>query len=102
MDTMTRHAWYALRRRAAKGETITYGDLAREVGGTAENISSKVLYEIAQYCNARKLPDLSLIVVRRDTGIPGYVSDEELYRKRVREVFAYDWRTVKLQIPPPS
>lgn len=100
MDTMSRHAWYVLRRRARNGQTITYGELAREVGGTAQNISDRVLHEIAGYCSARNLPDLSAIVVRRDTGMPGYTSDAKRHRERLRGVFAYDWSAVKLSIPP--
>ena len=102
MDTMSRQAWYVLRLRAANRQTITYGELARLVGGTAESISSAVLYAIGRYCSARNLPDLSSIVVRRDTSMPGYSSDAKLHDERLREVFAYDWSAVKLSIPPKS
>ena len=83
--------WSVLIRQAATGQTITYGRLAPKVGNHAGGQGlGPALNHISDHCEATNQPDLSVIVVRQDTGKPGHtrVADVDAEQERV---FAHKW-----------
>jgi hypothetical protein len=89
---------------ASRQETVTYGDLTREFGGTDRGWGD-MLGGIALRCHKAGLPVLSVIVVSKQTGLPS--PDARLYRDLGLEgaeamvgeqerCFAVDWSKTSL------
>lgn len=59
------------------------------------------LGKIEQYCDDHGLPKLNVICVNKNTHRPGswaYDSDNEhTWRRRVREVFMFNWNRIKFE-----
>jgi len=86
------------------GRTVTYGGLGRRIGIHHRPVRFLLGYIRDEICRRRGLPLLNVIVVNKDTGLPGksflpedtsHLTDEE-YRRRFEElrdeVFAYtEW-----------
>ena len=94
------HVWSLLVCAARDRRTYTYGELADAIG--MRNGARAVRYYLApimHYCREQQLPPLTVLVVLRDTGVPG---EGLTTLKNVNEdrenVFAYDW----LQREPPE
>ena len=70
---LIRRAWPVFREAARMGRTITYTELAGRVGPplNRRHVHRQLLTPLAERCRAAGLPDLSAMVVRRDTGMPG-------------------------------
>jgi hypothetical protein len=86
---------------AARGETVTYEELAQRAHQQDKGLLTPPLDLVAGWCKANGLPALTLLVVETVTGKPSPVveaarkEDVEAERDRVRE---YDW----FAIFPPS
>ena len=66
-----------LRKRAAAGKTITYGELAKLVGLAPQGPWQVMLDEIGIEERAAGRSDLACLVVNAGTGLPGYVASEK-------------------------
>ena len=77
---------------ATRRETTRYGYIAEETGVATQAVGGLCLDPIYQFCQENNFPDLTAIVVRRDTGEPGegYLNRETLYRDRER-VYDFPW-----------
>ena len=84
---------------ATRRQTTRYGYLADETGVATRAVGGLCLDPIYQFCQENGFPDLTCIVVRQDTGEPGYshVGMESLYRNRER-VYDFPW----LDFAPPT
>lgn len=94
-----RLAWQVLAAQATLRATITYTQLEGAIGwrGAAQGFGP-VLDLVAEYCRAKGLPDITILVVLKETGRPSSgntVYDVERERERV---FAREW----FKVPPPS
>lgn len=82
---------------ATRRQTITYGDLARQIG--VANQYKPHLTNAARFCEDNGHPDITTIVVRSDTGRPAEESHDPATWPATRdEVFNYRW----LDYPPPT
>lgn len=89
-------AWPILTAVAARGdgETITYSDLAAELGHGATAIGLTCMLDlIGGYCHRNGLPPLTRVVVSATTGRPseGYAKWD---RSREGEVYLFNWGDV--------
>jgi hypothetical protein len=68
-----RRAWPVFLEAARTGRTITYSELAGRAGPpvTRRQVHRQLLTPLAERCRRAGLPDLSALVVRKDTGMPG-------------------------------
>jgi len=85
-------AWPILAARAAAGKTITYGDLAKQLGMHPRPIRF-VLGKIQERCLDDKKPPLTILVVNQ-SGRPGtgFIAwDVENLPEGFKKVFAYPW-----------
>ena len=82
--------WQALVMRATTRRTVTYGELDNDIGYGAPNLMGDQLRRIAAYCRAYQLPDLTVLVVNQDTGVPGVATVANVDRER-EHVFAVGW-----------
>ena len=90
--------WQILIGRAHNRQTITYGQLAELLGFGGAQVLAHPLGHVYFYCQQRKLPPLTVLVVKEDSGLPGDgVKGIDLNRSR-EEVFAFNW----YRIWPPS
>jgi hypothetical protein len=66
-------AWPILIEAARMGRTLTYTELAGRAGPplNRRNLHRQLLIPLSYRCRQHGLPDLSALVVRRDTGLPG-------------------------------
>ncbi len=89
--------WQVLVGAAHNRQILTYEILARLIGMGAGTLS-QTLDIIMHYCQQRKLPPLTAIVVRKDTGLPGtgLTTPRELNRER-EAVYTHLWYR---QVPP--
>ncbi len=85
--------WSVLAWAARHRQTITYGQLAKLTGVPAVGIG-KYLDPIQDFCVKEKLPPLTVLAVRADSGLPGQGFDgvmaEEFARAQTK-VFGKDW-----------
>jgi hypothetical protein len=72
-DEAVRRAWPVFREAARMGRTITYTELAGRAGPPLHrrHVHRQLLIPLSARCRRAGLPDLSALVVRRDTGLPG-------------------------------
>ncbi len=78
--------------KAQERRTVTYGDAAAKVGGIARGLGA-TLRPIQAYCKANRLPNLSVLVVKADSGKQGSGFTDDPKREKML-VFGHDWRTV--------
>ena len=64
--------WQVLIAYAAQDKTIPYGRLAELIEEpVGANLLRPYLDRVEEFCLARQLPNLAVIAVNRDTGVPG-------------------------------
>ena len=94
------HVWSLLVCAARDRRTYTYGGLADALGirGGARAMRH-YLAPVMYYCREQRLPPLTVLVVSRETGLPGegLTTLENVNRDR-ESVFAHDW----FQTEPPE
>ncbi len=86
---------------AARGETVTYEELAQRAHQQSKALLAPPLDLIAGWCHANTLPPLTLLVVETVTGEPSPGVEATRKRNAVAEqdkVCDYDW----FAIFPPS
>jgi hypothetical protein len=93
----------ALLRCAQQGRTIFYGDLGEQVGIPARGPWKAILDEIAREETAAGRPDISFLVISRQTGLPGQIGfkpakpptseQRRMADDAVQKVFAHHCRT---------
>jgi hypothetical protein len=68
-----RRSWPVFYEAVLKGNTISYSELARRVGPPLHrrHLHRQLLVPLSARCRQARLPDLSALVVRQDTGRPG-------------------------------
>ena len=99
----TQEVFEFLKKCAKHMRTVTYGEIASEVGIAAVGIGYQLGYIRDVICIGRGLPLLNAIGVRMDTRRPGdaflpdgvetQVDEELIWRGMVLQVFAHNWRT---------
>ena len=85
--------WAVLMFAAGKSQTITYSELSRVTGLTG-SMSGPLGY-IQEFCLIKKLPPLTVLVVR-DNGLPSrgfYAVAPDDIHKAQQCVFKHDWKT---------
>lgn len=91
--------WPRLVVLAERRSTITYQDLGAPLGITGQALQNfdRILTPIKRYCEQNDLPQLSALVVRKDSGLPG--TGAEADETDIDAVFAYNWRGRSPMIP---
>lgn len=89
-------AWPILVERAREKDTITYGQLAEEIGGIPRyNLHLK---KIENYCKENNIPGLNALVVNGGTGMPG----EGCLPEDLKRIYDFDWDSLKNPFLPDS
>jgi hypothetical protein len=90
--------WQVLSSAAHNRQILTYSGLG-ELIGTGAGTLAPLLGLVMRYCDVRGLPPLTVIVVNKNTGLPGsgLTTLENLGVDRER-VFVHEW----LKMPVPS
>jgi len=72
-DDCLRRAWPAFLEAIQMGRTLTYTELAGRAGPplNRRQVHRQLLSPLSARCRAAGLPDLSALVVRKDSGRPG-------------------------------
>ena len=92
------HVWSLLVCAARDRRTYTYGGLADALGiRDGAQAMRHYLAPVMYYCREQQLPPLTVLVVSRDTGLPGegLTTLENVNRDRER-VFAHGWFQMEL------
>ena len=93
-----RETWAILVEAAARGTTLTYGQLAARLARPGYRPLARsmqgLLNPIMDYCDARILPRRNDLVVNQKTRRPSYAAPGYDHEASQRRVFAYDWATV--------
>lgn len=83
--------WQILIAKAHNRQIITYGILADMLGFKGAGVLATPLGHIMYYCQQNELPPLTVLVVNKNTGLPGEgLIGADLNADRER-VFQYDW-----------
>lgn len=90
-------AWTILTSYAAKSETITYGELGRQLN--IHHRAVRFVLELMQdFCMQNQLPPLTILVLNKNTGLPGdgfIAYDIENSQDGIEKVFSYNWTTIQ-------
>jgi hypothetical protein len=99
---LARKIWPRLIVLAERHETITYQALGETLGitGRALQYFERILAPIKYYCLQHGLPQLSALVVRKDSGLPG--TGAEADEMDIDQVFSYNWRARSPKVPSES
>jgi len=83
--------WPVLAWAARNRQVLTYEILGKLIGVPQQGLG-RLLEPIQSYCLQEELPPLTILVVRKDTGIPGvgFIAAEDIPGTQAK-VFAYDW-----------
>lgn len=76
-------------------DSLTYGDLAQEVGGIARGMGAPLAI-IQEECHRRGWPTFTVFIVRKSDGLPGggcSAATPEAFRATLSEVRRLDWPT---------
>lgn len=73
LEDAIQRAWPVFVEAARMGRTVTYTELAGRAGPplNRRHLHRQLLIPLSQRCRNANLPDLSALVVRKDTGQPG-------------------------------
>ncbi|HHC7144408.1 hypothetical protein [Vibrio parahaemolyticus] len=84
--------WNLLICAARERKSYTYGDVAQILGMGGAGVMAQFLDLIMRYCDKNDLPPLTVLVVNKDTGLPGagLTTLEEVNIDRER-VFKENW-----------
>ena len=63
--------WQILVSAAHNRQSLTYGIVAEHLEFEGAGVLSQILDRILKYCEAKKLPPLTCLVVNQETGVPG-------------------------------
>ena len=85
--------WSVLALAASNRRVLTY-DILAQLTGVARQGLGQLLEPIQSYCLLNGLPPLTILVVRKDNGLPGsgFSPTNEIPANQLR-VFEFDWRT---------
>lgn len=85
--------WAVLAWASKNRQALTYSELSKLIGVPAAGLG-QLLEPIQSFCLVSDLPPLTLLVVKKGTGVPGEgftgASPTELESQQ-RRVFAFDW-----------
>lgn len=94
----TKEIFEYLKPFAAAGNTVTYGTVAKDVGGSPQSLGGRELTAIQEECDKRCWPHLSALVVGKRTGIPGsgynrngHAVDDAQFKEIKQEIFGFSW-----------
>ena len=93
-------AWMILIGCAKRRETITYKLLSIDMfGHEAAGVLNDILGTIATYCDMNNLPQLNVLVVNSETGLPGgsIPLDSNSIGPVTEKVFSFWWFNI---VPP--
>lgn len=103
----TLEVFQILKKCAQDMRTITYGEIAEEVGIAPTGIGFQLGYIRDELCIPRGLPWLNVIGVKKANRRPGdaflpegvslEVDEELIWRGIVLQVFAYEWQSVEFE-----
>jgi hypothetical protein len=83
--------WPLLSFAASNRQVLTYGTVGSLIGAPAVALG-QMLEPIQSYCLLRKLPALTVLVVSKETGLPGLgFSAASDFGKALQRVFDHDW-----------
>src|SRR4051794_38353352 len=90
---MAQRVWPILVEAAEARTTLTYLQAARRLGYKSARPMRQVLWPIHDYCKAKKLPPLTILVVNQSTGKPGGGFDaySGATEEGQRQVFDHTW-----------
>ena len=83
--------WSVLALAARNRQVLTYDIVSKLIGVPRQGLGQS-LEPIQSYCLLKKLPPLTILVVREDTGLPGtgFVAAADIPKTQIT-VFAHDW-----------
>lgn len=84
--------WAVLAWAAHHRQNMTYQQLSQATGMFTGGLGN-VLALIQEYCKARQLPPLTVLVVQKDTGKPGPGFEGQDIALAQAQVFNFDWLT---------
>lgn len=84
-------AWIVLVCAAMNRQIITYKHLGEKLGIPPQGLGG-ILSHLLRYCDERRIPKLTSIVVSKQAGVPGTGFGSQVNLDAFREkVFAYAW-----------
>jgi hypothetical protein len=88
--------WTLLVSASLERRTYRYGDIAETLGMKGSGVLAQFLGPIMWFCEANKLPPLTVLVVNQDTGLPGdgLTTIENVNQDR-ESVFRFDWFAIE-------
>ncbi len=92
--------WAVLAFAASNHQVITYSILSK-LAGVPNPALGKMLEPIQTYCQRKRIPPLTVLVVKDKTGMPGtgFIAAPDIPAAQM-EVFKFDW--LKLGAPRPE
>jgi hypothetical protein len=86
--------WPVLALAARNRQILTYEMVGQLIGVPARGLG-RMLEPIQSYCLIRELPALTILVVSKDSGMPGegFIAAENIPAEQAR-VFGHDWLTI--------
>lgn len=91
--------WPVLRLAAKNKQKLTYSDVGSFIGVKPIEIG-RYLEPIQSYCLLNELPALTVLVVSKTTGVPGYGFIAAIdVRREQQKVFSHNWGN---QAPTPN
>ena len=90
--------WSILVLSAQNRQTITYETLAK-ISGIPQQGLGQLLFLIQYYCDQNQLPTLTVLVVKKKTGLPGSGLSHVDFPSALQSVFSEKWLSVKCPKP---
>ena len=98
--------WAVLLLLAKNRQIITYGGLGKLVGGVAASGFGDMFRVISRYCGDKDYPQITVLVVDKETAKPskgsGFSDDDDEIQERFQKVFSYNWESALRKDKHPS
>jgi hypothetical protein len=86
--------WLILIGLAKNRQTITYGGLAKLLGYKGAGVFGDTLGHIMFYCKQNELPELTVLVIDAEGGVPMEPQLTPSFDTAREKVYKYDWYSI--------
>ncbi|MFD1244548.1 hypothetical protein [Paralysiella testudinis] len=93
IDEVLLNIWIKLSELAPQDKTITFKALTHKMQSGHHLTTKKLLRHIADFCTRKKIPDITLLVVKASNGLPNNKIMRDAWLRECEKIASFDYHT---------